>query len=224
MKFLTVRDSDERIPVGKLICLAQNYHKHAQEMNSTVPALPYFFLKPKTSLIPDGETILLPPLSQCVHHEVELYFVIGKEGKNIPREKVDEYIAGYGILFDITARDIQTEGKKSSRPFGISKSFDTFAPISPMTPAGVVGGWKKAQNLKITLKTSGELRQESSSSFMMFKIDKLIEFLSQVMTLEPGDIIATGTPEGVSEIVDGDLLEGAIDKLGTLTARVKRTI
>jgi len=222
MKSLTIRGSDETIAVGKVICLAQNYHKHAVEMRSTVPPLPYFFLKPRTALIPDGGTILLPPLSKCVHHEVELYFVIGKGGKNIPREKANEHILGYGILFDITARDIQSEGKKSGRPFGISKSFDTFAPISAMTLAGELEGWKDAKDLEIKLKTSGELRQHSSTKFMMFTIDKLVEFLSSVMTLEKGDIIATGTPEGVSEIVDGDVLEGEIEKLGTLTAKVER--
>lgn len=222
MKFLNIRNSGETIPVGKVICLAQNYHKHAVEMRSTVPPLPYFFLKPGTSLIPDGGTILLPPLSNCVHHEVELYFVIGKEGKSIPREKVDEYILGYGLLFDITARDIQSEGKKSGRPFGISKSFDTFAPLSTMTPAEEIGSWRDAQDLEIRLETNGELRQHSSTKFMMYTIDKLVEFLSSVMTLERGDIIATGTPEGVSEIVDGDVLHGEIEKLGSLTAKVKR--
>jgi len=222
MKSLNTRNSDEKIPVGKIICLAQNYHKHAEEMRSTVPPLPYFFLKPATSLIPDGGTILLPPLSKCVHHEVELYFVIKEEGKSIPREKADEYILGYGLLFDITARDIQSEGKKSGRPFGISKSFDTFAPLSAMTPAEVVGGWREAQDLEIRLETNGELRQHSSTKFMMFTIDRLVEFLSSVMTLERGDIIATGTPEGVSEIVDGDILYGEIQRLGSLTAKVKR--
>ena len=116
MKLLPIRGSHQIVEIGKFICLAQNYHKHAVEMNSTLPPLPYFFLKPNSSLIPDKGTIILPPLSNCVHHEIELYFVIGKDGKNISREKADQHIMGYGLLFDITARDIQTEGKKSGRP------------------------------------------------------------------------------------------------------------
>jgi len=223
MKFLTVRDSPGKARVGKIICLAQNYHKHAEEMSSTVPPLPYFFLKPDTALIPDGGTIVLPPLSRCVHHEIELCVVIGKEGKNIPRERADEHILGYCIVFDITARDIQSEGKKSGRPFGISKSFDTFAPISGITPANMVGGCKVAQDLEIKLETGNQLRQHSSTRHMIYKIDELVEFMSTVMTLERGDLILTGTPEGVSEIEDGDVLHGEIEKLGTLTAKVKRS-
>jgi len=223
MKFLPVRDSRETVRVGKIICLAQNYHKHAEEMSSTVPPMPYFFLKPDTALLQDGGTIILPSMSGCVHHEIELYVVIGKEGKFIPREEADRHIMGFGIMFDITARDIQSEGKKSGRPFGISKSFDTFAPVSCITPAGNVGGLEGVRDLEIRLETGGQLRQHSSTGHMMYKIDELVEFLSGVMTLEKGDIIATGTPEGVSEIVDGDVLHGEIEKLGTLTARVKRS-
>ena len=154
MKFIRVRGTEKRIKVGKIICLGQNYPKHAKEMGSRAPSLPHFFLKPTTSLLPDGGTVLLPRLSRCVHHEIELYFVIGKKGKNILKEEADEHILGYGIFFDITARDIQREGKKTGRPFGLSKCFDTFAPVSEITLAEEVGGWRGAQDLKIILKTN----------------------------------------------------------------------
>ncbi len=224
MKFLKILGSQKKIKAGKIICLAQNYYKHAKEMNSTLPKLPYFFLKPTTALIPEGGTILLPPISKCVHHEIELFLVVKKKGKNIPLQKADEYILGFGILFDITARDIQKEGKKSARSFGISKSFDTFAPISDISPLEVVGGCNAAQNLELKLKTNNELRQHSNTKFMIYKIDELIEFLSKIMTLERGDIISTGTPEGVSEIKEGDILHGEIEKLGSLTVDVKRLV
>ena len=206
--------------VGKIICLAQNYPKHSAEMRSTPPPWPYFFLKPVTALLPDGGTVVLPDFSSCVHHEVELYALIGKAGRHIAKEAADEHIAGYGILLDLTARDIQSEGKKSGRPFGISKCWDTSAPISDAIESEVVGGIAGAQDLAIELRTNGDVRQSARTSQMLYKLDELVAFLSRVMTLEPGDIIATGTPEGVSEIVAGDVVEASIEKLGSLTVKV----
>ncbi len=224
MRALAIRGSEPYpitgLPVGKVICLAQNYPKHSAEMKSTPPPWPYFFLKPATALLPPDGTVVLPDFSSCVHHEVELYALIGKEGRHIPQEAADEHIAGFGILLDLTARDIQTEGKKSGRPFGISKSWDTSAPISDATKAEVVGGIEGAQDLAIELRTNGELRQSARTSQMLYKLDELVAFLSRVMTLEPGDIIATGTPEGVSEIVAGDVVEASIEKLGGLKVDV----
>lgn len=211
---------DDKVPVGKIICLAQNYPKHSAEMKSTPPPWPYFFLKPTTSLLPNGGTVVLPEFSSCVHHEVELFMLIGKAGKDIPKEKASDHVSGYGILLDLTTRDIQSEGKKSGRPFGISKCWDTSAPVSAATPSGRVGGMKGAQDLAIELRTNGEMRQSSRTSAMLYKLDELVAFCSEVMTLEPGDIIATGTPEGVSEIVSGDTVEATIEKLGSLTVRV----
>ena len=209
------------IPIGKIICLAQNYPKHSAEMNSTPPPWPYFFLKPATALLPDGGTVRLPDFSSCVHHEVELYLLIGKTGRHIPKEAADEHIAGYGILLDLTARDIQTEGKQSGRPFGISKCWDTSAPVSAATPTETVGGITGARVLAIELRTNGEPRQSGRTSAMLYKLDELIAFLSRVMTLEFGDIISTGTPEGVSEIKAGDTIEATIEKLGSLKVTVE---
>ena len=220
MKAIPFRGSDKQLPVGKIICLAQNYPRHSAEMKSTPPAWPYFFLKPSTALVPDGGTVQLPDFSSCVHHEVELYLLIGKTARNIAREAAEEHIAGYGILLDLTARDIQTEGKKSGRPFGLAKCWDTSAPVSAAIPAKEWGGLTTAQDLAIELRTNGQLRQRARTSQMLNKIDELVAFLSRVMTLERGDIIATGTPEGVSEIVTGDVVEAKIEKLGGLRVNV----
>lgn len=201
------------IPAGKVICLAQNYPKHIEEMKSTRPALPYFFLKPKTTLIHSGDPIILPELSKEVHHEIELAVIIGKEGKHIPRESALDHVLGYAAFLDLTARDIQSVGKKTSRPFGVSKSFDTFGPISEVTPAARISD---PNDLTIHLEVNGEVRQHSSTQHMLFDVKELIAFLSSVMTLERGDIIATGTPHGVSEIREGDSVYAYIDGVGSL--------
>lgn len=218
---LTINEgADSReIEAGKIICLAQNYPKHANEMKSTPPALPYFFLKPGTALIHSGDDIILPLLSNEVHHEVELAVIIGKEGRNIPVDDALSHVLGYAAFLDLTARDIQREGKKTSRPFGVSKSFDTFAPISMITPAHEVAD---PMNLQLLLKVNGEIRQDGHTSQMLFPVPYLISFLSKVMTLEPGDIIATGTPHGVSEIREGDTIFAEIPGVGELEHTVKR--
>ncbi len=203
----------EEIPAGKIICLAQNYPKHAEEMKSTPPALPYFFLKPTSALIRSDEPIVLPDLSNEVHHEIELALIIGKPGKNIPRERSMGHILGYAAFLDLTARDIQSVGKKTSRPFGVSKSFDTFAPISDVTPAECI---RDPMDLMLHLEVNGEVRQHSGTGLMLFNIKDLVSFLSRVMTLNRGDIIATGTPHGVSEIKEGDSVYAKIDGVGTL--------
>lgn len=201
------------LEAGKIICLAQNYPKHASEMKSTPPALPYFFLKPGTALIHSDEPIVLPNLSKEVHHEIELAVIIGREGKNISEEDAMSHILGYAAFLDLTARDIQSEGKKTSRPFGVSKSFDTFAPISSVTPADRIAD---PMDLTLHLEVNGEVRQHSSTGLMLYGVKHLIAFLSRVMTLKRGDIIATGTPHGVSEIREGDSVYAYVDGVGTL--------
>jgi 2-keto-4-pentenoate hydratase/2-oxohepta-3-ene-1,7-dioic acid hydratase in catechol pathway len=207
----------KELEAGKVICLAQNYPKHAHEMKSTPPALPYFFIKPTSALIHNGQDIILPSLSNEVHHEVELAVIIGKQGKNIPEDKALSYVLGYAVFLDLTARDIQTVGKKTSRPFGIAKSFDTFGPISDITLAREI---QDPNDLMLHLEVNGEIRQHCSTDLMLFRVPYLISFLSQVMTLEPGDIIATGTPHGVSEVKEGESVYANIDGVGSLRHRI----
>jgi 2-keto-4-pentenoate hydratase/2-oxohepta-3-ene-1,7-dioic acid hydratase in catechol pathway len=218
----------ERTPTGlsgsnleptKILCLGRNYEEHAKEMGGTIPAEPLLFLKPPSSLLEDGGEIQLPPQSRVIHHEVELAVVLGKRASRVSTSDWEEYVYGYGIFLDITARDLQDQAKERGEPWTVSKGFDTFGPISPITPKMSV---KDPHQLEISLKRNGELKQKSNTRHMIFKIPSILEYASKIMTLEPGDIISTGTPEGVGEIRDGDRLEAEIEELGSLHVSVRR--
>lgn len=219
MKNYIFKDGVERnIAIGKLVCLARTYKKHAQEMNSDIPKEPLLFLKPASSVIFNGDTIRIPKISNCIHHEVELGIVIGKICKNISKKDTLDYVLGYLVALDITARDIQTNLKKKGWPWGIAKGFDTFAPISDVILKEKV---LNPQNLNITLKVNGKLKQSSNTKFMIFTIGEIIEYISNIMTLEPGDLIMTGTPEGVGEIKKNDILEADLGDICNLKVDVK---
>ena len=196
---------------SKIIALAKNYAEHAKEMESEVPERPVFFLKPPSALIGPGEPIILPKMSKRVDHEVELAVIIGKRGRRIPREKAFDYILGYTILLDITARDLQAEARERGLPWSIAKGFDTFAPVGPRV---VEKRELSIDDLEIGLKVNGELRQLGRTSEMVFKVPELIEYISSIMTLEPGDIIATGTPAGIGPLRHGDKVEAWIEGIG----------
>jgi 2-keto-4-pentenoate hydratase/2-oxohepta-3-ene-1,7-dioic acid hydratase in catechol pathway len=205
------------ISIGKLVCLARSYKKHAQEMKSEIPKEPVIFLKPASSVIFNGDTIKIPKISNNIHHEVELGVVIGKKCKNISKKDAMNHILGYLVALDITARDIQSDMKKKGWPWTIAKSFDTFAPISEVILKENV---TNPQNLDISLLVNGEERQNSNTSFMIFTIEDIVEYISNVMTLEPGDLILTGTPEGVSQIKRGDILEAKLGDICSLKVTV----
>ena len=211
-------DIKRNISIGKLVCLARTYKKHAEEMDSDIPKEPLMFLKPASSVIFNGDTIKIPEMSKCIHHEVELGVIIGKKCKNVLKNKAMNYILGYLVALDITARDLQTELKKKGWPWGIAKGFDTFAPISDVVLKENV---PNPQNLDISLKVNNEVKQSSNTGFMIFSIGEIIEFISKVMTLEPGDLIMTGTPEGVGEIVAGDILEARLGNICSLKVYVE---
>ena len=206
------------LPVNTIFCIGRNYAKHARELDNEVPGEPIVFLKPVSSIIFDGDTIILPSRSSDVHHEVELVTAIGKQGKNIPVDRALEHVAGYGLGIDVTARDIQQDAKKNGHPWSVAKGFDTFAPISRFLAPGDLGD---PQNLELSLKVNDSLRQWGNTTDMIFPVNKLISFLSKIFTLSPGDLIFTGTPEGVSSIRDGDHIEAELgDNLITLTLDV----
>ena len=208
------KDGTKRdVTIGKLVCLARTYKKHAQEMNSDLPKEPLLFLKPASSVIFNGDTIKIPKMSKCIHHEVELGIVIGKQCKNISKNEAMDYVLGYLVALDITARDIQTDLKKKGWPWSIAKGFDTFAPISDVVIKDKV---TDPQNLDIVLTVNGEIKQSSNTKYMMFTIEEIIEYISNIMTLEPGDLIMTGTPEGVGEILSGDVLEAKLGDICSL--------
>lgn len=219
MKYYQFNDkNNEKISIGKLVCLARTYKKHAKEMKSEVTGDPILFLKPASSVIYTGESVVIPDMSKCLHHEIELGVIISKKGKNIPKEKALDYVFGYCLCLDITARDIQSEAKKNGWPWSIAKGFDTFAPISNVV-------LKKddinPNNLNLILKVNGETRQKSNTKNLVFSVEKIIEFISKIMTLEPGDLIMTGTPEGVGEIASGDVLEAKLGEICGLKVYVK---
>jgi acylpyruvate hydrolase len=207
VKSVTLRGSKELIAVGKIICIGQNYAAHAKEMKFDVPTSPIFFLKPPSAIIHHGEQIIMPAISNDVHHEVELTVLLGKGGKNIPREKALDYVAGYGIGLDMTMRDVQLEAKKKGLPWTLAKGFDTSAPLSEFVPATIVGN---PSALQVQLKLNGFVRQSSGTNKLIFPVDMLIEYVSHFFTLERGDVIYTGTPEGVSAVNHGDALEAAL--------------
>ena len=192
------------LPVGKIVCLARTYKKHAIEMNSKIPNKPVLFLKPASSIIFNSQSIIFPKVSNSLHHEVELGVVIEKKCKNVSKENALDYVLGYLLALDITARDIQADAKKKGLPWSIAKGFDTFAPISNIILKNEI---EDPNNINLSLKVNGKIKQKSNTKNMIFSVEKIIEYISNIMTLERGDLIMTGTPEGVGEIKKGDILE-----------------
>lgn len=213
------KEYHEKVSIGKLVCLARTYKKHAQEMNTEATKNPLLFLKPASSVIFNGESIVIPKMSNCLHHEVELGVVIGKKCKNISQKKALDYVLGYLLALDITARDIQSEAKKNGWPWSVAKGFDTFAPISEVVLKENIS---TPNNLDLSLKINGEVKQSSNTKNMIFSVERIIEFISEIMTLEQGDLILTGTPEGVGEIVKGDIIEAKLGDICSLKVNVTR--
>jgi 2-keto-4-pentenoate hydratase/2-oxohepta-3-ene-1,7-dioic acid hydratase in catechol pathway len=203
---------------GKIVCIGQNYREHIKELKSEVPSEPVIFLKPMSSLIGNDEAILIPEGVGRVDHEVELALIIGKTGKSIPKERAMEHVSAVAVFNDVTARDIQSAYRKAGLPWSLSKGMDTFAPMSePRPPASS----HDIHDLEISCRVNGQVRQHGRTSMMIYTPEELIAFISKWMTLEEGDIIATGTPSGVGPIVPGDLIEMRIEGVGTLTNPVR---
>ncbi|KAF8516966.1 hypothetical protein BU17DRAFT_76551 [Hysterangium stoloniferum] len=186
----------------KIIAIGRNFAEHAKELNNAVPKEPFFFLKPTTSYVANSGKIEIP-VGVTAHHEIELGVVIGKGGRNIPESEADSYVAGYALAIDMTARNMQDAVKKRGLPWTASKGFDTFTPVSAFIPKSMVSD---PHNLNIWLKINDEFKQNGTTSDMIFRIPRLIQFVSSIMTLEEGDLILTGTPSGVGPITPGDVV------------------
>ncbi len=197
---------------SKVLCIGRNYAAHAKEHNSEVPEVPLLFLKPPSSITGPGEKIILPPQTQTVEHEAELTVVIGKNGRWIAPEEALDYIFGYTIANDVSARDLQWRDGQWTR----AKGFDTFCPLGPWIETEL-----DPSDCLITCNVNGEMRQMASTRDMVFNLRQLIAFISSVMTLEAGDILLTGTPAGVGPLVPGDQVEIIIEGIGTLSNPVK---
>ena len=213
--------NDRQLTPGKLLCIGRNYAKHAAEMKSDVPDQPMVFLKPSTALIGTGEAVRIPQASSEVHHEVELVAVIGTGGKHIPTETALSHVAGYAIGLDMTARDIQAGAKERRHPWSVAKGFDTFAPLGPIVLASEVAD---PQQLTLGVSVNGETRQQGSTEHMIFSVAELIAYCSSVFTLEPGDLLYTGTPEGVGPVEAGDVLEATFSAGPGLAVRVEEEV
>jgi 2-keto-4-pentenoate hydratase/2-oxohepta-3-ene-1,7-dioic acid hydratase in catechol pathway len=191
----------------KIIALGRNYVAHAAEHGAAVPSRPLIFLKPPSAVIGPGESIVCPPQSAQVEHEVELAAVIGRRARQVAAADAWDDILGYTCANDVTARDLQRADEQWTR----AKGFDTFAPLGPWIVTDL-----DPSSLTLTCRVNGQVKQQGSTSDMVFKIPQLIEFITAVMTLEPGDVILTGTPEGVGPIRPGDQVEVEIEGIGTL--------
>jgi len=201
------------IPRSKVVCIGKNYADHAAEMGGVVPDEPIIFLKPNTSVIGPNDTIVWPEMSERIDHESELAIVIGRLCKDVPLERVNDVIFGYTIANDVTARDLQKKDGQWTR----AKSFDTFCPLGPWIDTDFIPGTQK-----ITATVAGEVKQSAQLSDMIFKVPDIINFVSRVMTLLPGDIILTGTPAGIGPMVAGADATMAIEGLGELTNKVRK--
>lgn len=199
---------------GKIVCVGRNYALHAAELGHDVPSEPLIFLKPPSSLIADGDEIVAPPWAGRVDYEGEIGLVVGKRAKRVTRNSAWEFISGVVPLNDVTARDLQRSDGQWSR----AKGFDTFCPIGSIAPlAGL-----EIDELSVTTTVNSEVRQTGSIDEMIFHPTEIIEYITRFATLEPGDLIATGTPAGVGPLVDGDLVEVAVKGAGSVGNRFRR--
>ncbi|MFW9938290.1 MAG: fumarylacetoacetate hydrolase family protein [Candidatus Thorarchaeota archaeon] len=208
----------------KIICLGRNYLDHIKETNAPIPSEPVFFAKTLNTLVTDNKPIIYPKILyenqeyNRVDHEVELAIIIFQTCKNIPEDLAYDYIRGYTIFLDLTARNMQKNDRSIHLPWYRSKNFDTFGPIGPrIVPGKQI---KDPHNLSIELKVNNEIRQRSNTKHMLFKIPEILVYLSKYITLVPGDIIATGTPSGIGPIVPGDIIEASIENIGTIRHEV----
>jgi 2-keto-4-pentenoate hydratase/2-oxohepta-3-ene-1,7-dioic acid hydratase in catechol pathway len=185
---------------SKIVCVGRNYAAHARELGNAVPERPLLFLKPTSALIGNGDAIMLPADSQQVEHEGEIAIIIGRSARNIAQAEALECVAGFAPLNDVTARDLQ----KLDVQFTRAKGFDTFCPVGAMVERSAVADWRA---LEIECRVNGAVRQHAQASEMVFGIPMLVAYISRIMTLRPGDIIATGTPEGVGPLAHGDRVQ-----------------
>ena len=211
----------ETFPVHRIYCVGRNYEEHAKEMGFTGREPPFFFLKPADSLVvvQTGQTGAMPypSLTHNLHHEIELVVAIGQGGKNIQAADAAKHIYGYAVGLDMTRRDLQNDMKKQGRPWCIGKAFDHSAPMGPITPKAQAGDVNKAE---ISLQVNGADRQRSNVAKLIWNVAETIEHLSAAWELQPGDLIFTGTPEGVAAVMPGDVLSGQISGLGQLEIRI----
>ena len=215
---LPVAGDARRFAVNRIYCVGRNYADHAREMGHDPDREPpFFFMKPASAIVTDGANMQYPSLSNDVHHEIEMVVAIGKGGANISADKALEHVYGYGVGLDMTRRDLQGEAKKMGRPWDTGKAFDQSAPCSALVPVAECGHPSKGS---IRLMVNGEVRQEGDLNQLIWNVPDTIAYLSTLFTLQPGDLIFSGTPAGVGPIKKGDVLEGEVAGLPVLKVRI----
>ena len=214
---LAVKDSKERFPVRRIFCVGRNYVEHQKEMGGDGRETPFFFLKAAHALVAGGGAVHYPPKTANYHYETEMVVAIGKGGRRIDAKKANEHVFGYGVGLDMTRRDLQQIGKDHGRPWDFGKDFDEAAPCSALAPAAKIGHPAKGA---IWLKVNGKERQKADLSDMIWSVPEQIAFLSEYYTLEPGDIIYSGTPENVGPVVKGDVLLCKLQGLPDMSIRI----
>ncbi len=218
MKTVKIQSTNQQFQIGKIVCLARNYAEHAKELGNETPAAPVLFMKPTSSVIGDGDTVRIPSYSQECHYEIELAVLIGKTASSVTAEVAMEHVAGYGVAIDMTLRDVQNQLKTKGLPWDIAKGFDTSCPLSDFVSADQISD---PHNLNLKLSVNGVLRQDGCSADMIHRIPQIISHISGIFTLEPGDVILTGTPAGVGQVLAGDVMDASIDTVGKLTAYIQ---
>jgi fumarylpyruvate hydrolase len=205
-------------PVRRIYCVGQNYRAHALEMGSDPDReAPFFFSKPADAIVQDGTTVPYPPRTEALEHEIELVVALGGGGSDIPTSNAQHLVFGYAVGLDMTRRDLQAAAKKAGRPWDMAKAFDHSAPCSPITRAEITGPMSRGA---IWLRVNGQARQNSDISSMIWSVPEIIAELSRYVTLQPGDLIYTGTPENVGRVQRGDQLHGHVDGLVDLVVSI----
>jgi len=212
-----VSGTADRFPVRRIYCIGRNYLAHRQEMGNDDRTPPFFFQKPADALVPSGGKFPYPPQSDDVHHEIELVIAIGKGGVDIAVEDALGHVFGYGLGFDMTRRDQQNKAKKAGKPWEAAKAFDHSAPIAPIRPVSEIG---HPDSGRIWLAVNGEIRQDSDLDLQIWNVQEGISHLSKLYEVMPGDLIYTGTPDGVGPVKPGDVMTGGIDGIGEIEITV----
>ncbi|MBS3945310.1 MAG: fumarylacetoacetate hydrolase family protein [Melioribacter sp.] len=219
MKYLKFKNSNEQVPIGKIVCVGRNYAEHAKELGNEIPEFPLIFLKPASNVIFSGEDVIHPNYSNDLHHEVELVLYIDREIKNADNKSAEDAIGGYTIGLDMTLRDLQFELKKKGEPWTLAKCFDTAAVLSEVV---LKSDYILKGDENISLTVNGNTRQNSDLSKMIFTPVEIVKYISAKMKLEKGDLIFTGTPEGVGRVVPGDRISGSIENIAKISTQISK--
>ena len=214
---LPMQGTDSRFPINRVFCVGRNYEDHAREMGGDVREPPFFFSKPATAVFVPNEHVPYPSRTDDFHHEVELVVALGSGGRGLTAEQARDCVLGYAVGVDFTRRDLQLDAKQHGRPWDVAKGFDASGPVSALISRETTGWLTQG---RIALSVNGELRQQGNLASMIWAVDEIIAELSTYYTLQPGDVIFTGTPAGVSAVVPGDRIEAAIDGVGRIAFKV----